>query len=75
MKRPIAAICHGGWMLASATNLKGRDVTSFYSIKDDLINAGGNWIDAEVVVSDHIITSRTPKDLPIFIKTFIEAVK
>lgn len=75
LKRPIAAICHGGWMLASATNLKGRDVTSFYSIKDDLINAGGNWIDAEVVVSDHIITSRTPKDLPIFMKTFIEAVK
>lgn len=74
-KKPIAAICHGPWMLASACDLKGKKVTSFFSIKDDLTNAGADYMDAEVVVDGHLITSRTPKDLPAFIKTFIEKIK
>ena len=73
--KPIAAICHGGWMLASACDLKGKKVTSFFSIKDDLINAGAEYLDEEVVVDGNIITSRTPKDLPIFLKTIIENLK
>lgn len=71
----IAAICHGPWMLASCCDLKGRKVTSFYSIKDDLTNAGAEYIDEEVVVDGNLITSRTPKDLPIFMKTIIENLK
>ena len=70
-KKIIAAICHGAWMMASACDLKGKDMTSFFSIKDDLINAGANYVDEEVVVTGHLITSRTPKDLPIFMKTII----
>lgn len=70
--KPIAAICHGPWMLATAVPLKGKNVTSFYSIKSDLENAGANWVDAEVVVSDNLITSRNPMDLPEFLKTFIK---
>lgn len=73
--KPIAAICHGGWMLASACDLKGKKLTSFFSIKDDLINAGAEYLDEEVVVDGNIITSRTPKDLPIFMKTIIEKLK
>lgn len=73
--KAIAAICHGPWMLASSADIKGKEVTSFQSIKDDLVNAGGNWVDKEVVVSDNIITSRTPDDLPAFMKAFIEKIK
>lgn len=73
--KPIATICHGGWMLASACDIKGKNVTGFFSIKDDLINAGGNYLDKEVVVDGNIITSRTPKDLPIFLKTIIEKLR
>lgn len=68
----IAAICHGPWMLASCVDLKGKDVTSFYSIKDDLVNAGANWIDKETVVSENILTARTPKDLSSLVKAFVE---
>lgn len=68
----ISAICHGPWMLASCIDLKGRDVTSFYSIKDDLVNAGANWIDEETVVSENILTARTPKDLSSLVKVFVE---
>ncbi|HAS74871.1 MAG TPA: protease [Clostridiales bacterium UBA8960] len=70
-KKPIAAICHGPWMLASANAIKGKNVTSVVSIKDDLVHAGGHWVDEEVVVSGHIITSRSPRDLPALIKTFV----
>ncbi len=73
-KKPIAAICHGPWMLASANAIKGKDVTSVSSIKDDLINAGGNWIDQEVVVSDNILTARNPRDLPALIKKFVSMI-
>lgn len=72
--KPIAAICHAGWMLASAIDLKGKKVTSFFSIKDDMKNAGAEWVDEEVVVDGNIITSRNPKDLPVFVKTFVEKV-
>lgn len=69
-KKPIAAICHGAWMLASCCDLRGREVTSFFSIKDDLIHAGAVWLDQEVVVSENLVTSRNPGDLPALIKTF-----
>jgi protease I len=72
--KPLAAICHGPWMLASAGVLKGRHVTSFFSIKDDLINAGAQWKDLKVVKSDNLITSRNPGDLPAFCTAIIEAV-
>lgn len=67
----VAGICHGPWMMASACDIKGKKVTSFFSIKDDLINAGANYVDEEVVVDGNIITSRTPNDLPVFLKTII----
>jgi len=62
----VAAICHAGWMLCSAGILAGRTVTSFPSIKDDMIHAGARWVDQEVVVDGHLITSRRPDDLPAF---------
>jgi protease I len=67
-----AAICHGPWLLASAKIIKNRTVTSFYSIKDDLVNAGAYWIDQDVVADGKIITSRKPSDLPVFCKSIIE---
>jgi protease I len=68
----IAAICHAPWMLASAGALKGKKVTSFFSIKDDLINAGAEWIDQEVICDQNLITSRNPNDLPVFCKAIID---
>ncbi len=70
----IAAICHGPWMLASAGILQGKRVTSFFSIKDDLVNAGADWMDQEVVVDANIITSRNPGDLPVFARAVIDAL-
>ena len=67
----VAAICHAGWMLASADILQGRKVTSFFAIKDDLIHAGADWVDQDVVVDGNLITSRTPDDLPVFMKAII----
>jgi protease I len=67
----VAAICHAGWMLASADIIRGRTVTSYFSIKDDLVNAGGNWVDKEAVVDGHLVTSRTPDDLPAFMRAII----
>lgn len=71
----VAAICHGGWMLAEADIVRGRTVTSFFAIKTDLINAGANWVDKEVVRDGNIITARVPSDLPAFMRTVIEALK
>lgn len=73
-RKMIAAICHGGWMLASADVIKGKKVTSFFAIKDDLVNAGAHWVDLQVVKSDNLVTSRTPDDLPAFTTALIEAV-
>jgi len=70
----VAAICHAGWMLVSAGILKGRQATSFFSIKDDLIAAGADWRDAEVVVDGNLITSRKPDDLPAFCRAIISAL-
>jgi len=70
----VAAICHAGWMLASAGILKGKKATCFFAIKDDLVNAGANYVDAEVVRDGNLITSRKPDDLPAFCKELIEAL-
>lgn len=68
----VAAICHAGWMLASAGILEGQTVTSFFAIKDDLIHAGAKWVDEEVVVDGSLITSRKPDDLPAFMRAVIK---
>ena len=70
----IAAICHAGWVPVSAGILKGRRATSFFSIKDDLVNAGATWVDEEVVVDRNLITSRTPNDLPAFCREIVRAL-
>jgi protease I len=62
----VAAICHAGWVLCSAGILKGRRATCFFAIKDDLVNAGARYEDAEVVVDQNLVTSRKPDDLPAF---------
>jgi len=70
----VAAICHAGWMLASADVIRGKKVTSFFSIKDDMVHAGGQWSDAEVVVDGNLITSRKPDDLPAFCRAIVGAL-
>jgi protease I len=70
--KPVAVICHGPWTLVEADVVRGRTLTSFPSIKTDIRNAGGNWVDQEVAVDSGIISSRKPDDLPAFCKTFIE---
>lgn len=64
--KPTAVICHGPWLLVSARLVRGRRLTSFPTIQDDIRNAGGEWIDKEVVEDDNLITSRSPDDLPAF---------
>ncbi len=71
----VAAICHGPWVLCSTQALKGRKATSFFSIKDDLVNAGADWTDAEVVRDGNLITSRKPDDLPAFLQAVLQAVR
>jgi protease I len=72
--RVVAAICHAGWMLVSADVLRGRQATSFFSIKDDMVNAGARWVDQEVVVDGTLITSRKPDDLPAFCRAIVRAL-
>ena len=74
-EKPVAAICHGPWMLCSTQALKGRKATCFFAIKDDVINAGGKYVDAEVIRDGNIITSRKPDDLPAFMQTLMQAAK
>lgn len=64
--KPIAAICHAPWELISADLVRGRTLTSFSTIQDDIRNAGGNWVDQEVVVDSNWVTSRQPSDIPAF---------
>ena len=71
----VAAICHAGWMLASADILQRKSVTSVSAIKDDLVHAGASWVDQEVVVDGNLITSRTPDDLPAFMRAIIHALQ
>ena len=67
----VAAICHGGWLLVSADIVRGHKATCFFAIKDDLIAAGADYVDEEVVVDRNIITSRKPEDLTAFVKEII----
>lgn len=71
----VATICHAGWVLASAGILKGRRMTCLFSIKDDVINAGAEYVDQEVVRDGNLITSRLPDDLPAFMREIIEALQ
>ncbi|MEY2479227.1 MAG: protease [Verrucomicrobiota bacterium] len=70
--KPVAAICHGPWVLIDAGVLKGRTVTSWPAIKTDVRNAGAKWVDEEVVVDNGLVTSRKPDDIPAFNKKMIE---
>lgn len=70
--KPVAAICHGPWMLVEADVVRGRNLTSWPSLKTDIRNAGGQWTDQEVVTDQGLVTSRKPADIPAFIKKVIE---
>ncbi len=72
--KPLAVICHGPWLLVSAGLAKGRRLTSYASLADDVRNAGGEWVDEEVVVDGNLITSRDPDDLPAFVKALEDAL-
>ena len=72
--KPIGAICHGAWMLCSAGILQGRRATAFFSIQDDLVNAGADYVDSEVVVDGNLVTSRIPDDLPAFCRAMISVL-
>ncbi len=70
--KPIAVICHGPWLLVSAGLIKGKTLTSYYTIQDDIRNAGGKWVDQELVRDGTWVSSRSPQDLPVFNKGMIE---
>ncbi|UUD62149.1 type 1 glutamine amidotransferase [Pseudomonas seleniipraecipitans] len=72
--KPIAVICHGAWILATADLVKGKTMTSWPSLTDDLKNAGANWVDQEVVVDGKLISSRKPDDIPAFNQKLIDAL-
>jgi len=72
--KPVAAICHAAWILAEADVLNGRTLTSYPSLKTDLVNAGATWVDEEVVVDQGLVSSRTPDDLPAFDAKVIEEI-
>lgn len=73
--KPMAGICHGPWLMCSTPALKGRRCTSYMSIVHDVINAGGVWVDEACVVDGNIITSRTPEDLPAFMKAILSLLE
>ena len=73
--KPVAAICHGPWTLIEAGALKGRKVTSWPSLRTDIENAGGTWVDEEVVTDKGLVTSRKPADLPAFCRKLIEEIE
>jgi protease I len=74
-QKPVAAICHGPQLLIEAKVVKGRTMTSFHSIKTDLINAGANWVDSEVVEDNGLITSRNPGDLKAFTQKIMDKIQ
>ncbi|HEX6513537.1 MAG TPA: type 1 glutamine amidotransferase domain-containing protein [Chloroflexota bacterium] len=69
--KPIAVICHAPWLLVSAGLARGRKLTSYHTIRDDMRNAGAEWVDQEVVVDDNLVTSRQPSDIPAFNREMI----
>jgi len=73
--KPVAWICHAGWVPVSADIVGGRRVTSFPSIRDDMVNAGADWVDEEVVVDGNLISSRVPDDLPAFCQAILAALE
>ncbi len=73
--KPVACICHGGWVLVSAGICRGKRVTSFVAIKDDMIAAGGQWVDEECVIDGNLITARKPNDLPRFTCALLDALQ
>lgn len=73
--KPVAAICHGPWMLVEAGVVRGRKLTSYPSIKTDIKNAGGDWRDEEVIVDRGLVTSRKPDDIPAFNEKMIEEIR
>lgn len=72
--KPVGVICHGGWILTDADVVKGRELTSYRSLRTDLQNAGANWVDAEVVCDEGLVSSRTPDDLPAFNAKLVEEI-
>ncbi len=68
----VAAICHGPWLLVSSGLVQGKKLTSYFTVQDDIRNAGGEWVDEEVVIDGNIITSRKPDDIPAFNKAILE---
>ena len=73
--KPVGAICHAAWILAEADVLSGRTLTSFPSLRTDLVNAGATWVDEEVVVDQGLVSSRTPDDLPAFNAKVVEEIE
>ncbi len=74
-EKPIAHICHAGWILISADVLRGRKATSTPGIRDDMINAGAEWVDKEVVIDGNQVSARRPSDLPAFAKAFVALIQ
>ncbi|WP_075218122.1 type 1 glutamine amidotransferase domain-containing protein [Mongoliimonas terrestris] len=72
--KTVAAICHGPWVLVEAGAVKGRRITSYHSIRTDVINAGGHWVDEPVVADEGIVTSRKPDDIDAFVKKIVEEI-
>ncbi len=72
--KPIAAICHGPWLLVEADIVQGRTLTSWPSLETDIRNAGGDWVDREVVTDEGMVTSRKPDDIPAFNRKMIEEI-
>lgn len=74
-RKPIAFICHAGWICISAGILRGRKATSTVGIRDDMVNAGADWSDQALVVDGNLISSRTPKDLHVFARALVDSLK
>jgi len=74
-RKPLGAICHAGWVLCSADVLRGRTITCFSAIRDDVVNAGARYVDRAVVRDGHVVTARKPDDLPAFMKEFLRGLE